>query len=141
MDPQIQLRDQLSQMTWAGELDGWLRRPEAEADAEALFDRLTTSQRLKLEAVEELLRGREQLRDAERGLAEAREGLEQARRAQPPPGPEAHWKAVTDELDGRRWERLGRDRCDRLEELMAMLVATLLTDDQLDWREIYGDDR
>ncbi len=48
-------------------------------------------------------------------------------------------EAVTDELDGRRWARLGADRCRRLHELMTTLVAPLPPDDQLDWRQIYGE--
>ncbi len=46
---------------------------------------------------------------------------------------------LTDSLDGRRWERLGSERCARLHELMAGLVAVLPPDDQLDWRQIYGE--
>lgn len=48
-------------------------------------------------------------------------------------------EAVTDELDGRRWARLGPEGCQRLHELMTALVAPLPPDDQLDWREVYGD--
>lgn len=48
-------------------------------------------------------------------------------------------EAVTDELDGRRWERLGVEACERLHGLMTTLVAPLPPDDQLDWREVYGD--
>jgi hypothetical protein len=48
-------------------------------------------------------------------------------------------EAVTDELDGRRWERLGPDGCRRLHQLMSTVVAPLPLDDQLDWRQVYGD--
>lgn len=48
---------------------------------------------------------------------------------------------MTDQLDGRRWELLGRDRCGRLHALMSGLVRTFPLDDQLDWRQIYGDNR
>lgn len=48
-------------------------------------------------------------------------------------------EATTDELDGARWRALGQEGCDRLRELMAVVNAPLPPDDQLDWREIYGD--
>ena len=48
-------------------------------------------------------------------------------------------EARTDELDGRRWATLGDAGCQRLHELMSTLVAPLPPDDQLDWREVYGD--
>ncbi len=46
---------------------------------------------------------------------------------------------TTDRLDRRRWDRLGSAGCDRLHELMSAIVAPLPADDQLDWRQIYGD--
>lgn len=50
-------------------------------------------------------------------------------------------EAVTDDLDGRRWERFGAESCARLHELMSVVIAPLPPDDQLDWRQIYGDNR
>ena len=48
---------------------------------------------------------------------------------------------LTDELDGKRWETLGQERCDELRELMSSLVGSFPPDDQLDWREIYGENQ
>ncbi|MEL6982878.1 MAG: hypothetical protein AAFO29_10690, partial [Actinomycetota bacterium] len=50
-------------------------------------------------------------------------------------------EAMTDELDGQRWAALGQADTDRLHTLMSTLIAPLPPDDQLDWQQIYGDDR
>lgn len=48
-------------------------------------------------------------------------------------------EARTDELDGARWARLGEDGQARLVELMGRITAGFPADDQLDWRQIYGE--
>ena len=51
----------------------------------------------------------------------------------------AEVEAVTDELDSRHWSAVGEAAQDALLEALGSLNARLPKDDQLDWREIYGD--
>lgn len=51
----------------------------------------------------------------------------------------AEIERLTDELDGHRWVAIGEDQAETLRQAMIELTATFPADDQLDWREVYGD--
>ena len=77
------------------ELDRWLR-PKAPRRVDELFDQLSTSRQLKLEAIDELILKRQQEKEAEKKLDEAQRAYENALLRRSAVRPKEFWKAVGD---------------------------------------------
>lgn len=108
------------------ELDRWLRREKKEEGEriEALYERLSTSRMLKLDAVEELIRARRRREEAKKGAQEARQELAAATARQDAVTLSQFWTAVVRTVRGEGiGDRERRALVDAAETLGFVAVA------------------